>query len=60
MSKYKTLKEIHKFLIDNNLLHQSENYLRKKEMLLREESKKQPLARLYEKPQISHHKGEIY
>ena len=60
MSKYKTLKEIHKFLIKNNLLHQSEDYLIKKKILLPKESKKQNLAHLSEKPQILTDKGELY
>ena len=60
MSKYKTLKEIHKFLIDNDLLHRNENYLIKKKILLRQESKKETPSSLYEKPEILTDRGEIY
>ena len=60
MPKYKTLKEIHKFLIDNNMLHQNENYLMNKKILLSEESKKQTDSSLYKKPQILTDRGELY
>ena len=60
MSKYKTLKEIHKFLIDNDLFHRDENYLMNKKILLSEESKKQTDSSLYEKPQILTDRGELY
>ena len=60
MPKYKTLKEIHKFLIDNNMLHQKENYLMNKKILLSEESKKQTDSSLCEKPQILTDRGELY
>ena len=60
MAKYKTLKEIHKFLIDNNLFHRDENYLRKKKILLHQESDKQTSPSLHEKPEILTDRGEIY
>jgi hypothetical protein len=60
MPKYKTLKEIHKYLIKNNLFHRDDDYLIKKKILLRQESKKETPSSLYEKPQILTDRGEIY
>jgi len=60
MPKYKTIKEIHKFLIDNNLFHRDENYLIKKKIILPKESDKENRSSLYKKPQILSDKGEIY
>ena len=60
MPKYKTLKEIHKFLIDNDLLHKNENFLIKKKIILPKESNKENCSSLYKKPQILSQDGEIY
>ena len=60
MAKYKTLKEIHKFLIDNDLFHKDNDYLIKKKILLRQESNKQDFPSLSEKSKILTNRGEIY
>jgi hypothetical protein len=60
MPKYKSLKEIHKYLIDNNLFHKDEDYLIKKGIIRKKESDKQNPAHSYEKPQILDQNGEIY
>tara|TARA_Y100000296_G_scaffold68766_1_gene82107 strand:+ start:237 stop:422 length:186 start_codon:yes stop_codon:yes gene_type:complete len=58
--KLLSLKEIHKFLIDNNLFHKDFNYNNKKEQLLPQESKKQTASSLRDKSQILTNRGEIY
>jgi len=55
--KLLSLKEIHQFLIKNNLMHKNFNY--KKQTPL-QESKKENSAHSCEKPQISDGRGEIY
>lgn len=60
MPKYKTLKEIHQFLINNNLFHKDEKYLIKKGIIRKKESDKQNPAHSYKKPQILDQNGEIY
>jgi hypothetical protein len=58
--KLLTLKEIHKYLIDNNYIHMSDKILIKKQILAPQESKKQTPPSLCDKPQILTDKSEIY
>lgn len=58
--KLLSLKEIHKYLIDNNYIHVSDNYLIKKGIISRQDNKKQTASSLREKPQILSPNGEIY
>ena len=58
--KLLSLKEIHQFLIKNNLFYKDFNYNKKKEQLLPKESNKENPASLYKKSQISSLNGEIY
>jgi len=57
-NKFSSLKEIHNYLIKNDLMHQSEDYLIKKKILLPKESKKQEDSSSCESRQISLNKEE--
>jgi hypothetical protein len=58
--KLLSLKEIHKYLIDNNYIHMSDKILIKKQIIAPQESKKQTSSSLSNKSQILPNKGEIY
>ena len=58
--KLLSLKEIHKYLIDNNYIHMSDKILIKKQIIAPQESKKQTASSLSNKSQILPNKGEIY
>jgi hypothetical protein len=58
--KLLSLKEIHKYLIDNNYIHMSDKILIKKQIIAPQESNKQTSSSLSNKSQILPNKGEIY
>lgn len=58
--KLLSLKEIHKYLIDNNYFHKNDNYLIKKGIISEKDNKKQTASSLCEKSQILSPNGEIY
>lgn len=63
MGKHKTLKEIHEFLIKNNMLHREQHYDIEDQKLLCDfigESGNEISSSLSNKPEIISLKGEIY